>query len=166
MQRNIVNILSNNQPIYVHCLHGSDRTGLALALYRILKNNWTCKAAIAEAKRFQYGQRISQQTQKNWETFLCALTVDSNAIEDDITVKMRENFDSGNIAPAFNPQQSFAPFEFIDSSSFNKIDRSQYRQDLLREILHQQLPLIGLYNNLGPMRGFGPVENSGMLQLI
>ncbi|MBQ9816526.1 MAG: tyrosine-protein phosphatase [Proteobacteria bacterium] len=33
------------KPILVHCLHGSDRTGLVIALYRILFQGWTPEAA-------------------------------------------------------------------------------------------------------------------------
>jgi tyrosine-protein phosphatase SIW14 len=33
-------------PIVIHCLHGSDRTGLVSALYRILYQNWSKDEAI------------------------------------------------------------------------------------------------------------------------
>jgi protein tyrosine/serine phosphatase len=34
-----------NHPIYVHCLHGSDRTGMLMAMYRIARENWTADEA-------------------------------------------------------------------------------------------------------------------------
>lgn len=33
---------------YIHCLHGEDRTGLVVALYRILVQGWTVKRAKQE----------------------------------------------------------------------------------------------------------------------
>ncbi len=39
-----------NAPIFVHCLHGDDRTGVVCACYRIRECKWTNTAALVEAK--------------------------------------------------------------------------------------------------------------------
>ena len=41
-----------NWPVFVHCQRGADRTGVIVAVYRILRDQWTAEQAIDEAKRF------------------------------------------------------------------------------------------------------------------
>jgi len=41
-----------NWPVFVHCQRGADRTGVIIAVYRILHSQWTAEQAIDEAKRF------------------------------------------------------------------------------------------------------------------
>lgn len=43
------------KPVAVHCLHGSDRTGVVIAAYRIAVDDWSKQAAIAEFKAEQFG---------------------------------------------------------------------------------------------------------------
>lgn len=43
------------KPILIHCKHGSDRTGLIVALYRITEENWPKEKAIFEMKRGGFG---------------------------------------------------------------------------------------------------------------
>jgi hypothetical protein len=40
------------QPVFVHCQAGKDRTGLVVAVYRILVDGWSVEDAIAERKMF------------------------------------------------------------------------------------------------------------------
>jgi protein tyrosine/serine phosphatase len=39
--------------VYVHCQHGMDRTGYAVAAYRILVDDWTADRAMAELRGYQ-----------------------------------------------------------------------------------------------------------------
>jgi len=43
-----------NQPVFVHCHHGADRTGAMVAAYRIVKQGWTREDAAAELPNFGY----------------------------------------------------------------------------------------------------------------
>lgn len=43
------------KPTLVHCLHGSDRTGAAIAAYRVLELGWNKEDAIKELKYGGYG---------------------------------------------------------------------------------------------------------------
>lgn len=42
-------------PVLVHCLHGSDRTGLVVALYRVVCQGWSKQQAIEEMQDGGYG---------------------------------------------------------------------------------------------------------------
>jgi tyrosine-protein phosphatase SIW14 len=46
---------ANNQPVFLHCKRGSDRTGTIVAAYRIRFENWTDEQAVEEAKTFGFG---------------------------------------------------------------------------------------------------------------
>jgi protein tyrosine/serine phosphatase len=41
---------SSEWPIFVHCRRGADRTGTAIACYRIAHDHWSNQQALAEAK--------------------------------------------------------------------------------------------------------------------
>lgn len=43
------------KPIDVHCQHGSDRTGVTIAMYRIIFQDWSKEEAIKEMKDGGYG---------------------------------------------------------------------------------------------------------------
>lgn len=44
-----------NDPIYLHCMHGSDRTGTMCAIYRIVVDGWDREAAIDEMVHGGFG---------------------------------------------------------------------------------------------------------------
>ena len=44
-----------SQPVFVHCQHGSDRTGTAVALYRVAVQGWGREEAIREMTKGGYG---------------------------------------------------------------------------------------------------------------
>lgn len=50
----VLNLVNDraNWPVFVHCNHGKDRTGLIIACYRISQDGWTSEKAKAEAKRY------------------------------------------------------------------------------------------------------------------
>ena len=43
------------QPVLLHCKHGADRTGMMVAIYRIVEQGWSKSAAIAEMTQGGFG---------------------------------------------------------------------------------------------------------------
>jgi protein tyrosine/serine phosphatase len=55
---------AENQPVFVHCHHGEDRTGTIIAVYHITHDGWTAEQAKSEAKR--YGMSWAQVGMKDY----------------------------------------------------------------------------------------------------
>jgi protein tyrosine/serine phosphatase len=53
----VMMVLSRTEdgPFLIHCNHGSDRTGLMAAMYRILEQGWSREDALAEMTEGGYG---------------------------------------------------------------------------------------------------------------
>ena len=50
-----------NQPVFVHCEAGHDRTGVLTAIYRMTHDGWTAERAFGEMKRFGYHSEIASK---------------------------------------------------------------------------------------------------------
>lgn len=51
----IENQHKQGKKVLVHCYHGSDRTGIVIAMYRIVYQNWTIEQAKQEMRQGGYG---------------------------------------------------------------------------------------------------------------
>jgi|GEM_PF-1432665 len=45
-----------NQPVFLHCMQGRDRTGYMIAGYRMVNEGWTSTEAIAEMRNFEFNE--------------------------------------------------------------------------------------------------------------
>lgn len=117
LRHNIARLLESKKPVYVHCRHGSDRTGMAVAFYRMQQEGMSPKDAIAEARKFGFGDRLDPDTQQFYIDAIMGPTephedvsdvFDSDmisALDADVVSGLR---DQGSNPPAYSPRQSFS----------------------------------------------------------
>jgi uncharacterized protein (TIGR01244 family) len=55
---------AGNQPVFVHCKRGADRTGALIAVYRVSHDGWTAERAVEEAEA--YGMGFWQRGKKDF----------------------------------------------------------------------------------------------------
>ena len=59
-------IKNSDGPVLIHCWHGSDRTGLLCAMYRIIFQNWTKAAATDELVNGGFGYHSYYKNITKW----------------------------------------------------------------------------------------------------
>lgn len=178
LQQSIVSILNRNQPVYVHCRHGSDRTGMAIALYRINHDSWDPEQALKEAEKYGFGNKLDDQTEDLYRKII------TKEAQSTVDMAREDHFGMGVVPPAYSPQQSFAPEEDVkfwepvepiedvvpvakDPFAFNlKLQYPASEQEkrirklralLLEEILADTIPQVAQYDNFEGIRGAGPL---------
>jgi hypothetical protein len=155
--------LCSSQTTFIHCLHGQDRTGLAVALYRIASQFWPAQQAYQEARKFNFCDGVKKGTRK----FFLSL----------LSEKENENTDKNEIIdPAIQGSSELINYEYFlppltnPYQLFSGIGQEQiYRSlDNTNNVLEGKdpgyfnIPPVGGTAGVGPMMGAGPVENSGI----
>ena len=51
------------EPVFVHCQHGADRTGCMIGIWRVTQQGWTFPQAWAEMRRDGFNPRWQHLTQ-------------------------------------------------------------------------------------------------------
>lgn len=49
-----------NEPVFVHCAHGSDRTGCLVGIWRVTHDSYTYKDAYSEMRRYFFGPHFKE----------------------------------------------------------------------------------------------------------
>jgi hypothetical protein len=73
LDKHVVDLLSENPNVFVHCLHGKDRTGTAVAMYRVRAQGWSPQDALQEALRYDFGSGVHPKVRNKY----CKLILDS-----------------------------------------------------------------------------------------
>ena len=160
LKDNIGDILTENMPVYVHCFHGKDRTGFAVAAYR-LNSGWDYDHALKEALDLDFGTGLSQK-HKNLYT---SILKDENDA-DDIVSKVRDSMNDGTAISNTDSRHSLSPITPIpDELSADDRRRRRHKiRKMLLEDLNDAMAQVGVYENCNPiLRGLGPIEPCGVL---
>lgn len=64
---NFLELIDNSEhhPVYVHCLHGSDRTGILIAIFRMFRQGWSFNQSYDEMRKYGF-HRFRLQNFKWW----------------------------------------------------------------------------------------------------
>ena len=186
LKNNIASILSASQPVYVHCRHGSDRTGMAIAFHRMQNEGWAPEDALNEARKFGFGDKLDPDTEELYKESVIGEDV-SEALDTDVVSGLR---DQGSNPPAYSPGQSFSapddikydgpdgslaepppafkdPYAFVSSrppSDDQQVRRKNLKRVLL-ETMTDKVPQVGGRDGGSVPIGVGPTETGGLLNI-
>lgn len=114
----ILPLIENGGPTYIHCLHGKDRTSMAVAMFRVL-NGWPIDDALKEAASFGMGFGLPSR-----ETFYQAVKELADNNNSDAVEIQRETLENNpgindQTVPNFG-QTSFAPYLDVEVDHLNR----------------------------------------------
>jgi hypothetical protein len=114
LKKRIVPTLTHGGPTYVHCLHGKDRTGMTVAMYRVY-SGWSVDKALKEAAQFGMGTHLPPDVAKTYydavKEFAKDLEEDkSNALDAVSLTRMTNSFGPEN--PAVDDMTISRPVNF------------------------------------------------------
>lgn len=177
LSQNIVKLFTVGGPTYVHCIHGRDRTGFAVALFRVIGQGWTPEKALHEAVNMQFGQGISPKHVKQFEDCIFAAAKKDKNESSDVATQARESFDRGSINGPSDGSNLFSPItpvqDFVTSYPIEptrdvaQVDDSRKRRRKIRKEYFQDvndsMAYVGINDNINPMlRGLSPEGLSPM----
>lgn len=174
LKLDLMRLLIDGGPTYLHCLHGKDRTGLITAIFKCRYMGVSPEHALEEAKSLGFGLGLDSKVVKLYEKMIknCKSLKDSN--DADIVSNEREYI--GDNRDSFldeGHQGSFSPYLSVTKQNpqdavYNFImDQEPTRQNYHPGIkVHNSeeddvVPQVGVYNNDAGVQGFGPTLNPG-----
>ena len=185
LNHDIRDLLENNKPSYIHCLHGKDRTGLAVALYKVKCKGMDPDDAIEEANKFGFGIGVDPYFVNLYKKIIYSASlnkkdkkIDNNnlsivdnernnapASQDNLVGDLTESvLDEGNpssFAPFMTTERIY-PFNPTGNNyvydmypTRNNYDLSDINKE--EKDFKNEIPAVGLWDN-SVIKGVGPVD--------
>lgn len=177
---NLYNLLINNGPTFIHCIHGKDCTGLVIAMFKCKYMNMSYKNALKEAELFGFMVGVEPSFQHLYKKTLRQYCLhnykkDNNSVDDGNTIVSLTREDKSDPRDSFLDEatrSSFSPYLSkerqypFDQVYSPLVEQSQTRENYNADITinddeKHDVPLIGQYDNAAGLKGIGPVENYG-----
>lgn len=172
LSQNLKDLLTAGGPTYVHCKHGKDRTGLAIALYECKYKGKSCEDALKEAKDLGFGINVDPKFVNLYEKLIrsCKPATDSNnadivSNEREYTGDSRDSYlDEANRSSleAYLGKNRQYPYDAVyNSINDQSPTRENYQDKPIKEypLENDVVPQVGVFDNDAGGRGFGPTEN-------
>lgn len=171
-------LLLSGGPTYVHCIHGKDRTGLVIAMFKCKYLGVSCDQAIREAKHIGLGYKLDPKVTRFYEKIIrmycgCNHKHNNDTNNADIVDNSRLNSDWRGSYLNDADISSFAPYlDYNRQWPYNPVYDYKYQQyptrnnhDLEAESpdkgKQDEIPMVGLYDNDAGVHGVGPVDVGG-----
>jgi len=114
LKKRIIPTLTHGGPTYIHCFHGKDRTGMAVAMYRVY-HGWPAGKALDEAAKFGMGTHLPPIVTRSYydavKEFANELEDDKGSAIDAVSLT-RQNNSFGPQNPAVNDMTITRPVNF------------------------------------------------------
>lgn len=175
LKKDLVELLLEDGPTYVHCKQGKDRTGLVVALLKIKHLDVSLDEAMQEANKFNFGKGINKN---NLNLMIDVLLENSKKKETNTIVSLqRENYDDHRSSYLTTtkqfPEQVYRNEDHYNVSytaNYKKQERpiiDLYQQSPFKETKpRSEIPAVGEYENDTAGVGFGytyPDQTSSLM---
>ena len=178
----LYDLLMNGGPTYVHCIHGKDRTGMVIALFKCKYMGVSCQDALKEAKSLGFGIGVPHDIINLYSKLVCKACAQkhqhqSDVNSADIVDNTREHADFMGSVLDSATMQSFAPFmdgskQYPYSPQYDYTyeqypTRNNHDLDLDYGIEGKgdnQIPQVGIFDE--SIKGVGPVELGGQFTQV
>lgn len=104
--KNIGKLLKSDKKTLIHCAHGRDRTGMAIAMYRCQEQGWDSDKAIEEAKSLDFGKGLGAKVVNLYISLIkdSESKNDVNDLSDGTTIvdESKESYDDYQDSPSSN----------------------------------------------------------------
>lgn len=154
LKTNIVQLLSGKSPTFVHCKFGRDRTGLAVALYRVHGEGWSANEAYREALSFDFGDGLSKENLELFEKCLFS----GNEIPEKLKRPETDISELARLSLDTPPETADSYFSPINPGDMQPADDRRKRKRQLRKLILQDMN--DAMAQVGVNEGVSPIQRN------